>query len=85
MRHMTTEPTPQPQQTFGDLLRSWRLQQHLSQRAVGELLDPKAQPSTVSCWENGVRLPARKFLSQVLALTGIPAHLAIGPGAPKEP
>ena len=31
----------------------------------------------MSCWENGVRHPSRRFLGQVVAITGIPAHLAL--------
>jgi len=63
--------------TFGEQLRTWRLDQGLSQEDFGELLDPKVRPSTVCCWENDVRCPSWRFLGQILALTGIPADLAL--------
>jgi len=64
--------------TFGELLRRWRQSQHLSQSGFGALLTPKARHSTVSCWEKGIRRPAARFLGQIVALTGIPVHLALG-------
>ena len=66
------------QATFGELLRRWRRMRGLSQGDLGELLKPKARCSTVSCWENDIRLPSRRYLSQIVVLTGIPADLAIG-------
>jgi hypothetical protein len=50
----------------------------LSQGDLGELLAPKAQPSTVSCWENDIRRPSHRYLTQIVVLTGIPADLALG-------
>jgi transcriptional regulator with XRE-family HTH domain len=70
------EPSTSP--TFGELLRRWRQSQHLSQGGFGALLTPQARHSTVSCWEKGIRRPAARFLGQIVALTGIPAHLALG-------
>lgn len=67
-----------PQATFGELLRRWRRSQGLSQSDLGTLLEPAVHHATVSCWENGVNLPSHKYLSQILALTGIPADLALG-------
>jgi transcriptional regulator with XRE-family HTH domain len=64
--------------TFGEHLRLWRFAQNLSQTAFGERLHPKAHPATVSNWENGTRFPSKKYLGQIVALTGIPAHLALG-------
>ena len=73
------------QATFGELLRRWRRNRGLSQGDFGELLHPKARHSTVSCWENGIRRPSWKFLGQILAITGIPADLALEvPGAGQE-
>lgn len=77
VRRMTTA-TISPQATFGELLRRWRRERRLSQAAFGELLDPKARHSTVSCWENGYRRPSWPFLGQIVSITGIPAHLALG-------
>lgn len=42
------------------------------------MLHPKVRPSTVCCWERDVRRPSLKYLAQIVALTGIPAHLALG-------
>ncbi len=75
---MTSERTLLRQETFGRLLRDWRRKQGLSQGDFGQLLDPKARHSTVSCWEKGIRLPSRRFLGQIVALTGIAAELALG-------
>lgn len=74
---MTTAP-PSPQPTFGELLRQWRRNQQLTQGAFGALLTPRVRHSTVSCWEKGVRRPSWSFLRQIVALTGIPAHLVLG-------
>jgi transcriptional regulator with XRE-family HTH domain len=75
---MTTErPHLLIHATFGELLRRWRRGQGLKQGELGKLLQPKARTSTVSCWENDVRRPSRKYLSQIVALTGIPADLAL--------
>ncbi len=81
---MTNETTAAT--TFGELLRRWRRKQGLSQVGFGELLAPKARHSTVSCWESGARVPSRKYLGQIVAITGIPALLALGTpgGAPAE-
>lgn len=65
------------QATFGELLRRWRRSQGLKQGELGKLLQPRARTSTVSCWENDVRRPSRRYLSQIVALTGIPADLAL--------
>jgi DNA-binding transcriptional regulator YiaG len=78
MRRMTTKSPPPVQASFGDLLWRWRRDRYLSQTAFGELLVPRVRPSTVSCWETGIRHPSRKFLGQILSITGIPAHLALG-------
>jgi transcriptional regulator with XRE-family HTH domain len=84
VRRMTTTPLS-TQATFSELLRRWRRNQGLSQRDFGELLDPKVRHSTVSCWESDVRRPSLKFLGQIVAITGIPAHLALGiDGASQE-
>jgi transcriptional regulator with XRE-family HTH domain len=77
MRRMTTE-SPSSQSSFGVLLRRWRRNRGLSQSGFGDLLDPKARHSTVSCWENGIRRPSWKYLGQIVAITGIPAQLALG-------
>ena len=66
------------QGTFGELLRRWRRKRRLSQGSFGQLLDPKARHSTVSCWETGLRRPSWKYLGQIVSITGIPAHLALG-------
>ena len=81
---MTNETTPVT--TFGELLRCWRRKQGLSQGGFGELLAPKARHSTVSCWESGARAPSRKYLGQIVAITGIPALLVLGSpgGSPAE-
>ncbi len=68
---MTTHPT------LGEWLRHWRHDRGLSQTNFGELLDPKVPHSTVCCWENGLRRPSLRFLGQIVALTGFPAHLAL--------
>ncbi len=73
-----TSSCPVHQPTFGERLRSWRLARGLSQEALGSLLDPMVRHSTVSCWEQGHRHPSRRFLRQIVTLTGIPAHLALG-------
>jgi DNA-binding transcriptional regulator YiaG len=78
MRHMTTNCLPLHQESFGVALRCWRLQRGLSQDALGRLLAPQVKRSTVSCWESGLRFPARKVLGQIVALTGISADLALG-------
>jgi transcriptional regulator with XRE-family HTH domain len=79
---MTTET---PQATFSELLRDWRRNQGLRQSDFGELLNPKVQPSTVCCWERDVRRPSLKYLAQIVAITGIPARLALGiDGASQE-
>jgi transcriptional regulator with XRE-family HTH domain len=67
-----------PQGTFSELLRDWRRNQGLRQTDFGELLHPKVRPSTVCCWERNVRHPSLKYLAQIVAITGIPAHLALG-------
>jgi transcriptional regulator with XRE-family HTH domain len=71
-----TANTPTPQVAFGQLLRLWRRSRRLSQHDFGQLLQPKAHHSTVSCWESGARRPSMSFLPQILSLTGIPAFLA---------
>lgn len=65
------------QATFGELLRRWRRSQGLKQIDLGRLLRPKARTSTVSCWENDIRRPSRRYLGQLVDLTGIPAELAL--------
>ena len=75
---MTTPCAHLKPATFGELLRYWRRDRGLSQSDLGELLEPKARHSTVSCWENDIRIPCRRYLSQIVFLTGIPADLAIG-------
>jgi transcriptional regulator with XRE-family HTH domain len=65
------------QATFGELLRRWRRDRGLSQRGFAELISPKVHAVTVSCWENDVRCPSLKHLRQIVALTGIPGHLAL--------
>jgi transcriptional regulator with XRE-family HTH domain len=72
---MTSEMPPA---TFSGLLRDWRQKQGLRQTDFGELLHPKVRPSTVCCWELDVRRPSLKYLAQIVAITGIPAHLALG-------
>ena len=72
---MTSEMPPP---TFSGLLRDWRQKQGLRQTDFGELLHPKVRPSTVCCWERDVRRPSLKYLAQIVAITGIPAHLALG-------
>jgi transcriptional regulator with XRE-family HTH domain len=66
------------QASFGELLRRWRRSQGLKQIEVGRLLKPKARAATVSCWENDLRRPSRKYIAQIADLTGIPADLALG-------
>jgi predicted transcriptional regulator len=75
---MTTDCLAQHQESFGAALRCWRQQHGLSQDALGQLLVPQVKRSTVSCWESGLRFPARKVLRQIVALTGISADLALG-------
>jgi transcriptional regulator with XRE-family HTH domain len=74
---MTTRPLS-TQTAFSELLRRWRRSQGLRQKDFGELLNPKVQPSTVCCWERDVRRPSSRYLGQIVAITGIPAHLALG-------
>ena len=74
---MTTNHPSFPPATFGELLRRWRRRQGLSQSDLGKLFEPKARVSTVSCWENDLRRPSRRYLNQIVVLTGIPADLAI--------
>jgi transcriptional regulator with XRE-family HTH domain len=76
---MTTE-SPAHQPSFGESLRSWRLERRLTQRAFGDLFVPHVRHSTVSCWEQGLRRPSWKFLGQIVAITGIPAHLVLRAG-----
>lgn len=75
MTHMAT--TNLTQATFGELLRRWRRSQGLQQIELGRLMKPKARAATVSCWENDIRRPSRKYLSQIVELTGIPVDLAL--------
>lgn len=82
VRRMTT-PQFDTQATFGELLRRWRRAQRLTQRDFGALLTPVVEPATVSCWENDARCPSVKFLGQILTLTQIPAHIALGMGGPE--
>lgn len=77
VRRMTLN-TPAMQATFGELLRRWRRNRGLSQRDFAELIRPKVHAVTVSCWENDVRCPSLKHLRQIIAITGIPVHLALG-------
>ncbi len=65
------------QASFGELLRRWRRNRGLSQGDLGKLLAPEVRHSTVSCWEKASR-PSWKFLGQIVSITGIPAHLALG-------
>lgn len=78
MHPMTTDCLRPHQESFGGALRCWRQQRGLSQEELGQLLVPQMKQSTVSCWENGLRFPARKVLGQIVALTGMPADLALG-------
>jgi transcriptional regulator with XRE-family HTH domain len=71
---MTTEPSL----SFGEHLRLWRFAHNLSQTAFGQRLHPEVHPATVSNWESGTRFPSKKYLGQIVALTGIPVHLALG-------
>ena len=64
--------------TFGEHLRLWRLAHNLSQAALGRRLAPQAHPATVSGWESGTRFPSKRYLGQILTLTGLPLHLALG-------
>jgi len=73
----TTLPHSVRQATFGELLRRWRRRQRLKQIDLGRLLKPRARASTVSCWENDIRRPSRKYLNQLAELTGIPLDLAL--------
>ena len=75
---MTTVGPYRTEADFGNLLWLWRHDRRLSQAAFGALLVPKAGTATVSCWERGIRRPSWKFLAQILSITGIPAHLALG-------
>jgi transcriptional regulator with XRE-family HTH domain len=75
---MTTVGFSRTEADFGDLLWLWRLKRGLSQTAFGALLVPKAGPATVSCWERGIRRPSWKFLVQIVSITGIPVHIALG-------
>ena len=75
---MTTQRPPFTQATFGELLRRWRRGQGLKQDDLGRLLVPKARTSTVSCWENDLRIPSRRYMSQIVVLTGIPADVVLG-------
>jgi transcriptional regulator with XRE-family HTH domain len=76
---MTTSPFPLLlQASFGELLRRWRRSQGLKQIELGRLLRPRARAATVSCWENDLRRPSRKYIRQIIDLTGIPADLALG-------
>ncbi len=59
-------------------MRRWRRSQRLSQSDFGQLLAPKVRHSTVCRWESGVRYPSLRFLRQIVALTGIPVHIALG-------
>jgi transcriptional regulator with XRE-family HTH domain len=81
MRFMMTNAS---HRTFGELLRRWRREHGLSQARFGQLLEPKARHSTVSCWEAGIRRPCWRFLGQIVAITGIPSHLALGAPAGSE-
>ena len=74
---MTGQDSHLPQATFGELLRRWRRRRGLSQGDLGKLLKPRARHSTISCWENDVRVPSRKYLSQIVDLTGIASDIAI--------
>ncbi len=74
---MTSDCLP-TQATLGELLRRWRRSRKLTQEAFGDLLQPHVRPSTVSCWETGLRHPSWPFLAQILSITGIPAHIAVG-------
>jgi DNA-binding transcriptional regulator YiaG len=66
-----------PQATFSELLRRWRRSHFLEQADFAKLLSPVVHQSTVSGWESGIRRPSLKYLRQIVALTGIPAHLAL--------
>jgi transcriptional regulator with XRE-family HTH domain len=76
---MATTTSPMMlQASFGELLRRWRRSQGLKQIELGRLLKPRARAATVSCWENGIRRPSRKYISQIVDLTGIPADFVLG-------
>jgi hypothetical protein len=66
------------QASFGELLRRWHRSQGLKQIELGRLLKPRARAATVSCWENDIRRPSRKYITQIVDLTGIPADLVLG-------
>lgn len=74
---MTGQNSQLPKATFGELLRRWRRRKGLSQGDLGKLLQPRARHSTISCWENDVRVPSRRYLSQIVDLTGIPSDIAL--------
>lgn len=77
MRSMTSTDLAL-QATFSELLRRWRRSHFLDQASFGQLLTPSVHASTVSCWENGSRQPSLRCLKQIVAITGIPVHLALG-------
>jgi transcriptional regulator with XRE-family HTH domain len=82
---MTTVGPSRTQADFGALLWLWRNDRRLSQAAFGALLVPKVLPSTVSHWERGIRYPARRYVWQIVSITGLPTHVVLGAPADLSP
>jgi DNA-binding transcriptional regulator YiaG len=60
---ITTNPT-----TLGEQIKNLRLQLHLCQAALAEMLGVKT--ATIYHWERGLCRPSKRFLSRIRCFTG---------------
>jgi transcriptional regulator with XRE-family HTH domain len=66
----------------GARLKALRLQRNMSQRELGNRLDPEVNQAGVSAWERDKKQPSLRELDQLIAILGVPlAVLESSPGA----
>lgn len=60
----------------GDRLKNLRIEKNLTQTELGNMIGVKK--STISCYENGVRVPSLENLIDIIHVFGISADYLIG-------
>ncbi len=60
----------------GDRLKNLRIEKNLTQTELGNMIGVKK--STISCYENGVRVPSLEHLIDIIHIFGISADYLIG-------
>lgn len=60
----------------GDRLKNLRIEKNLTQTELGNMIGVKK--STISCYENGVRVPSLEHIIDIIHVFGISADYLIG-------